>query len=41
MQKSWLQRLAWLIILWSGSVVTLAVVGYLFRLLMSAAGFKS
>lgn len=41
MQKSWFQRLLWLVAIWGGSVLTLAVVGYLFRLMMTAAGFKS
>ena len=41
MQKSWFQRLFWLVVLWGGSVLTLAAVGYLFRFLMAAAGFKS
>ncbi|MFP2237383.1 DUF2474 domain-containing protein [Pseudescherichia vulneris] len=35
------KRLFWLVTLWSGSVLALAAVGMFFRLLMSAAGFKS
>jgi Protein of unknown function (DUF2474). len=41
MQKSWLQRCFWLVAIWGASVATLALVGYAFRLLMTAAGFKS
>ncbi|WP_312947058.1 DUF2474 domain-containing protein [Superficieibacter sp.] len=36
-----LKRLFWLAIIWGGSVLALALVGMFFRLLMSAAGFKS
>ena len=31
----------WLVALWGGSVLALTVVGGLFRVLMTAAGFKS
>lgn len=41
MKQNWLSRLLWLVALWGGSVLTLAAVGGLFRLLMTAAGFKS
>ena len=41
MQQSLLKRLFWLVILWGGSVLALAVVGAGFRLLMTAAGFRS
>ncbi|KFC81798.1 DUF2474 domain-containing protein [Buttiauxella agrestis] len=34
-------RMVWLVVLWGGSVLTLAAVGMGFRLLMTAAGFKS
>ncbi len=32
------QRLAWLVVIWSASVATLALVAYLLRLFMNAAG---
>ncbi len=35
------KRLLWLIALWGGSVLTLAAISLLFRLLMTAAGLKS
>ncbi|STE16868.1 DUF2474 domain-containing protein [Citrobacter sp. wls718] len=41
MQQSILKRLMWLAILWGGSVLALAAVGMAFRVLMTAAGFKS
>lgn len=41
MKNRWLSRVLWLVALWGGSVLTLALVGSLFRILMSAAGFKS
>lgn len=41
MEQSIWKRLMWLIILWGGSVLALAAVGSFFRLLMTAAGFKS
>ena len=41
MQNSWLQRVLWLAAIWGASVATLAVIGFAFRLLMTAAGFKS
>ncbi|MBN6045245.1 DUF2474 domain-containing protein [Citrobacter sp. ku-bf4] len=41
MQQSVWKRLMWLVILWGGSVLTLAVTGMFFRLIMTAAGFKS
>ncbi|MGB7801658.1 DUF2474 domain-containing protein [Buttiauxella sp.] len=34
-------RLMWMVVLWGGSVLALTAVGMGFRLLMSAAGFKS
>lgn len=39
--KQWAMRAMWMVILWGGSVLTLAAVGMGFRLLMNAAGFKS
>lgn len=41
MQQPLYKRLFWMVILWGGSVLALAAVGMFFRLLMSAAGFKS
>ncbi|WP_374258311.1 DUF2474 domain-containing protein [Yokenella regensburgei] len=41
MQQTLFKRLFWLVILWGGSVMALAAVGSFFRLLMTAAGFKS
>ena len=41
MQHSVWKRLMWLVILWGGSVLALAAVGRFFRLIMTAAGFKS
>lgn len=41
MQHSVWKRLMWLVILWGGSVLALATVGMFFRLIMTAAGFKS
>jgi hypothetical protein len=37
---AWPKRLLWLIALWGGSVLTLAAISLLFRLLMTAAGLK-
>ncbi len=39
-QPVW-KRLMWMVIIWGGSVLALALVGMFFRVLMSAAGFKS
>ncbi|MDT3412228.1 DUF2474 domain-containing protein [Kosakonia cowanii] len=39
-QPLW-KRLMWLVVIWGGSVLALAAVSIVFRLLMSAAGFKS
>ncbi|CAM8205222.1 MULTISPECIES: DUF2474 domain-containing protein [Enterobacter] len=41
MQQSVWKRLLWLAIIWGGSVLALAAVSMLFRMLMTAAGFKS
>ena len=41
MQRSIWKRVMGLVILWGGSVLALAGVGMFFRLLMTAAGFKS
>lgn len=39
--KQLAQRVMGMVVLWGGSVLALAAVGMLFRLLMNAAGFKS
>lgn len=36
--KLWLRRVGWLILIWIGSVMALAIVAVLFRLFMSVAG---
>jgi len=41
MQQPVWKRLMWLVIIWVGSVLALAAVGMVFRVLMTAAGFKS
>lgn len=35
------KRVVWMVVLWGGSVLALAVVAMVFRLLMNAAGLKS
>ncbi len=39
-QPVW-KSLMWMVIIWGGSVLALALVGMFFRVLMTAAGFKS
>ncbi len=39
-QPVW-KRLMWMVIIWGGSVLALALVGMFFRVLMNEAGFKS
>jgi len=39
-QPVW-KRLMWMVIIWGSSVLALALVGMFFRVLMTAAGFKS
>ncbi|EOG5485054.1 DUF2474 domain-containing protein [Enterobacter hormaechei] len=41
MQQPVCKRLMWLAIIWGGSVLALACVSMLFKMLMAAAGFKS
>ena len=41
MNQSVWKRLMWLVIIWGSSVLALALVGMFFRVLMTAAGFKS
>jgi Protein of unknown function (DUF2474) len=38
---SWLRRIGWLILIWTASVMGLAFVAVLFRMLMSAAGLTT
>ncbi|CAM5563317.1 hypothetical protein SSTU70S_03021 [Stutzerimonas stutzeri] len=40
-QKPYPASLAWLVLLWSGSVLALAVVAWLLRQAMQAAGFRA
>jgi hypothetical protein len=37
-QRSWLQRIGWLVLIWSASVLGLGIVAALFRILMNLAG---
>ena len=36
--RSWLQRIGWLVLIWSASVLALGIVAALFRILMNLAG---
>lgn len=40
MNQSGLKQLLWMVALWGGSVLALAAISMLFRLLMTAAGLK-
>ena len=40
-ERVWSRRLAWLIGLWTASVLTLALAAWLLRLLMNAAGLSA
>ena len=40
-ERAWWRRLAWLAGLWAGSVLALALLAWLLRLLMSAAGLST
>lgn len=40
MAPLWLRRLAWLVALWLAGVAALALVAWLLRLLMHAAGMR-
>ncbi|EXF47153.1 Cyanide insensitive terminal oxidase, putative subunit III [Pseudomonas sp. BAY1663] len=40
-QKPLWQRMSWLVLIWSGSVLALAVVAWLLRLAMNAAGLAA
>jgi hypothetical protein len=37
----WLRRIGWLALIWTASVLALAVVAIVFRLLMAAAGLTA
>jgi hypothetical protein len=39
-RRQWLHRVGWLVLIWSLSVVALAAVAMLFRLLMKLAGLS-
>jgi hypothetical protein len=36
--KPWLRRVGWMILIWAASVATLGLVALLFRILMAATG---
>jgi len=38
--KLWLKRVGWLVLIWSASVLALAVVAYLMRLFMHLIGLQ-
>lgn len=40
-ERAWWRRLAWLAGLWTASVLALALLAWLLRLLMSAAGLSA
>ncbi|NER62103.1 DUF2474 domain-containing protein [Pseudomonas sp. MAFF212428] len=40
-KKPLLQRLGWLVLIWTASVASLAIVAWLMRLFMSAAGLST
>lgn len=37
-EASWLKRLGWLILIWTGSVLALAIAAYIMRWLMRSIG---
>ncbi len=37
-QRPWLRRIGWLVLIWSGSVLALGIMAALFRILMNLAG---
>lgn len=37
----WLKRVGWLILIWAGSVITLAIIAYAMRFLMNTAGLNT
>jgi hypothetical protein len=36
--RGWLRRLGWLVAIWAASVLALAVVAYVFRVIMASVG---
>lgn len=40
-RRLWLRRIGWLALIWAGSITALAIVAFLFRLLMKLAGMTS
>lgn len=40
-KSRWYKRLGWLLLIWSGSVISLAVVASLLKLAMYAAGMRT
>ena len=40
-QRPLWQRMSWLVLIWSGSVLALGIVAWLLRLTMNAAGLSS
>lgn len=40
-ERTWWRRLAWLAVLWTGSVLALSLLAWLLRMLMNAAGLSS
>jgi len=39
-RREWLRRLGWMGLLWAGGVLALALVAFLIRIIMAAAGMK-
>ncbi|MBC9246876.1 DUF2474 domain-containing protein [Paracoccus sp. 11-3] len=37
----WLRRIGWLIAIWAGSIAVLAVIAFIFRILMKFAGLTA
>lgn len=37
----WYQKIGWMIIIWTLSVLSLAIIAYLFKLLMYSAGMRT
>ncbi|EPF6503389.1 MULTISPECIES: DUF2474 domain-containing protein [Klebsiella/Raoultella group] len=39
--RPWWKRIGWMVVIWAASVMALAIVASIFRLLMLAAGMKT
>jgi len=39
-RREWARRLGWMALLWAGGVATLALVAFLIRIVMHAAGMR-